>query len=270
MINILKDIYVIWLREIIRYWRVKTRLVSSLAMPLLWLVLFGSGMRSTFAMGGAFADFDFLKFLFPGVIGMSILFTSVFSLMSIVLDRQFGFLKEVLVAPVSRVAIAFGKIMGGSTIAMLQGLVMLFLSPIVGINLSLGLIVALIPIMFLVAVSLTSIGLVVASRMKTTEGFQMVMNFLLMPMFFLSGAIFPLTNLPAWMDFLAKVNPVSYAIDLLRQVAFRFMDTPQYVLDNFSLELFGRQVSIWIDLGIVVGFGAVMIGVGVMLFRKSD
>lgn len=264
-----KETYVIWLREIIRYWRVKTRLVGSLAMPLLWLVLFGSGMKSTLAIGGG-ADFDFIQFLFPGVIGMTILFNSIFSVMSIVLDRQFGFLKEVLAAPVSRVSIAFGKILGGSTISMIQGTVMLLLAPLLGIKLSIGMILALLPMMFFAAFALTSIGLVVAARMKSTEGFQMVMNFIMMPMFFLSGAVFPLTNLPGWMDVLAKINPASYAIDLIRQVAFRFMDTPAFVLDNLSLELFGQKVSILADIGIVVVFGIIMTSIGVVLFRKSD
>lgn len=254
----------------IRYWRVKTRLVSSLAMPLLWLVFFGSGMKSTLGMGGANAEFDFMKFLFPGVIGMTILFNSIFSVMSIVLDRQFGFLKEILVAPVSRVSIAFGKIIGGSTISMIQGTVMLFLAPLVGIKLSFGLIISLLPVMFLAAFALTSIGLVVASRMKSTEAFQMVMNFLMMPMFFLSGALFPLTNLPGWMDFLAKINPASYAIDLIRQVAFKFIEMPAYVVDNLSLELFGHKVSIMADVGIVAVFGLIMLTIGVLMFRKSD
>lgn len=254
----------------IRYWRVKTRLVSSLAMPLLWLVFFGSGMKSTLTMNGGGADFDFLQFLFPGVIGMSILFTSIFSVMSIVLDRQFGFLKEVLVAPVSRSSIALGKILGGSTTAMIQGTVMLFLAPLVGIKLSVGLVLALIPVMFLAAVSLTSIGLVVASRMKTTEGFQMIMNFLMMPMFFLSGALFPLNDLPGWMEFLAKINPASYAVDLIRQVAFKFMDIPELLVNSLTLQLFGEKVTILMDLGIVVVFGTVMVTIGVLLFRKSD
>lgn len=270
MIKILKETYIIWLREMIRYWRVKTRLVSSLAMPILWLVLFGSGMKATLALGGADAEFDFIQFLFPGVIGMSILFTSIFSVMSIVLDRQFGFLKEILVAPVSRVSIAFGKILGGSSTAMIQGTVMLLLAPFVGIKLSIWLILAMLPVMFLAAFALTSIGLVVASRMKTTEGFQMIMNFLMMPMFFLSGALFPLTNLPAWMDFLAKINPATYAIDLIRQVAFKFIDIPTYVVNNLSLELFGHRVSILADIGIVAVFGLIMVTIGVMMFKKSD
>ncbi len=266
----MKEIYIIWLREMIRYWRTKHRLISSLAMPLIWLVLFGSGMKSAFAIGGAQAGFDFIQFLFPGVIGMSILFTSIFSVMSIVTDRQFGFLKEILVAPVSRVSIALGKILGGSTIAMIQGTVMILLAPIVGIKLSLGLVAAMLPVMFVAAIALTSIGLVVASRMRSTEGFQMIMNFIMMPMFFLSGAMFPLSNLPGWMDFLSKINPASYAIDLVRQVAFKFMDTPAQVIDLLSIELFGRQMNIWTDLFIVMIFGSVMVTFGVLLFRKND
>lgn len=267
--KVIKETYIIWLREIIRYWRVKTRLVSSLAMPILWLVLFGSGMKSTLTMGGSM-DFDFIHFLFPGIIGMTILFNSIFSVMSIVLDRQFGFLKEVLVAPVSRTSIALGKILGGSTISVIQGTVMLLLAPFVGISLSFGMVLALLPVMFLAAMALTSIGLVVASRMKTTEGFQMIMNFIMMPMFFLSGALFPLTKLPGWMEFLAQINPASYAIDMIRQVAFKYIDIPAQVQSSLTLELFGQQVSILTDVGIVAAFGALMLTLGVVLFRKSD
>lgn len=270
MLKIIRETYIIWLREIIRYWRVKARLISSLAMPILWLVIFGSGMKATLALGGAYQDFDFIKFLFPGVIGMSILFTSIFSVLSIVIDRQFGFLKEVLVAPVSRVSIALGKSLGGSTIATFQGTIMLLLAPFVNIKLSLGMILALVPTMFLVAFALTSIGLVIASRMKSTEAFQMVANFIMMPMFFLSGSMFPLTNLPGWMEFLSKINPASYAIDLIRQVTFKFIDIPAYVLNFFSLQLFNHKVSILLDLVIVAGFGLIMLFIGVMLFRKSD
>ncbi|MBU0706974.1 ABC transporter permease [Patescibacteria group bacterium] len=270
MKKLFKEIYIIWLREMIRYWRTKPRLISSLAMPLIWLVLFGSGMKSAFAIGGGQAGFDFIQFLFPGVIGMSILFTSIFSVMSIVTDRQFGFLKEILVAPVSRVSIALGKILGGSTTAMIQGTIMILLSPIVGIKLSLGLVLAMLPVMFIASIALTSIGLVVASRMKSAEGFQMIMNFIMMPMFFLSGAMFPLSNLPNWMDILSKINPASYAIDLVRQVSFKFMDTPTQVIDLLSIDLFGHQVNLWTDLLIVSVFGVIMVTFGVFLFNKSD
>jgi len=269
----LRSIYIIWLRDMLRYWRNRVRLISSVAMPLLWLVIFGSGMKGSLSFAGAemaTANFDYLTFLFPGVIGMTVLFTSVFSAISIVTDREFGFLKEILVAPISRTAIALGKITSGSTTAVIQGLIILAIAPLVGIKLSLTLVLALIPAIFLVAFALSSLGLLIASRIKSTEGFPMVMNFIMMPMFFLSGAMFPLVNLPAWMSFVAKINPASYAIDMFRQIAFNFMAVPSMISNYFRIELFNKPVSLFWDIIIVIGFGLVMVILSTMAFKRSE
>lgn len=248
-------------------------MISSLAMPFLWLVMFGSGIKGSISFGtGSFsgADFDYVHFLFPGVIGMTVLFTSIFAAISIVTDREFGFLKEILVAPVSRTSVALGKILGGTTIAMIQAFLMMILAPLVGVKLSVGLFLGLLPIMFLVAFSLNSLGILVASRLKSTEAFQMVMQFIMMPMFFLSGALFPLTNLPAWMSFLSKINPASYGIDSLRQVAFKFLNVPAPIANYFRIELFGQPIGLTADILIVAGFGIVMLLAAVIAFRRSD
>jgi len=269
----LKAIYIIWYRDILRFGRNKARIISSLAMPFLWLVMFGSGIKGSLSFGaGGFsgADFDYIQFLFPGVIGMTVLFTSIFSAISIVTDREFGFMKEILVAPVSRTAVALGKILGGTTIAVVQAILIMVFAPLVGVSLSWGLVLGLLPVMFLVAFSLNSLGILVASRLKSTEAFQMVMQFIMMPMFFLSGALFPLQNLPTWMSFLSKINPASYGIDSMRQVAFRFLDVPEIVADFFRIELFGNKLNLQLDLLIIAGFGLVMLVAAVLAFRKSE
>ncbi|MDZ7798109.1 MAG: ABC transporter permease [Patescibacteria group bacterium] len=269
----LRSIYIIWLRDMLRYWRNRVRLISSIAMPLLWLVIFGSGMKGSLNFAGpemAASNFDYLTFLFPGVIGMTVLFTSVFSAISIVTDREFGFLKEILVAPISRTSIALGKILSGSTTAVIQGLIIVAIAPLVGIKLSFLLVLALIPAIFLVAFALSSLGLLIASRIKSTEGFPMVINFIMMPMFFLSGAMFPLVNLPTWMSFVSKINPASYAIDMFRQIAFSFMSVPTMVSDFFRIKLFGQPVTLFGDIAIVVGFGLVMVILSTIAFKKSE
>lgn len=269
----LRSIYIIWYRDLLRYWRNRVRLLSSVAMPFLWLVIFGSGMKGSLGFAGPSAmgiDFDYLTFLFPGVVGMTTLFTSVFSAISIVTDREFGFLKEILVAPISRTAIAIGKILSGATIAVIQGLIIIALAPIVGIKLSIGLVLALIPAIFLVAFALTSLGMLLASRIKSTEGFPMVMNFIMMPMFFLSGAMFPLINLPGWMSFIAKINPASYSIDMFRQIAFKFMEVPEMVANFFRIELFDNPVTLFWDIIIVAGFALIMVILGTLAFRRSE
>src|SRR3989475_9407270 len=196
----LRAIYIIWYRDLLRYWRDRWRLVASLAQPLLFLIVFGSGLSSS--LGGAFGrgtGISYIQFIFPGIIGMSVLFSAIFGAMSIVWDREFGFLKEVLVAPIDRSAVAIGKSLGGATQAMVQGLILLILAPLIGVKLTLGSVAALVPLVFVLAFALSAMGVAIASRMKSMQGFQMVMNFLMMPMFFLSGALFPLSGLPAWM-----------------------------------------------------------------------
>src|SRR5438876_257387 len=195
----LNGIYTMWLRDVLRFWRDRSRLAGSLAQPILFLLVFGAGLSPTMGLlargqGGV----SYAQFVFPGIIIMAVLFTAIFSAISIVWDREFGFLKEVLVAPVPRWAVAVGKALGGSTTAMFQGTLMLIFAPFVGVELTPSTIAALFPVMFLTAFALSSLGLVVAARMKSMEGFQVIMNFVMMPMFFLSGALFPVTNLPGW------------------------------------------------------------------------
>src|SRR5690348_8248385 len=265
----LRAVYIIWYRDILRYWRDRWRLVASLAQPLLFLLVFGSGLST--ALGGAFGrgtGLSYIQFMYPGIIGMSILFTAIFGAMSIVWDREFGFLKEVLVAPIDRWAVAIGKALGGTTQAMIQGLILLVLAPLVGVKLNVLTILEIIPLAAVLAFGLASFGVMLASMMKSLQGFQVVMNFLMMPMFFLSGALFPLTNLPGWMTWLTRINPASYGIDPIRRVVLANSGTAN--VDSLGLTINGQVLPVPLEAGIMLAFGAVLLGVAVVMFQRRD
>jgi len=265
----LRAIYIIWYRDILRYWRDRWRLVASLAQPLLFLVVFGSGLSSS--LGGAFGrgtGISYIQFMYPGIIGMSILFSAIFGAMSIVWDREFGFLKEVLVAPIDRWAVAIGKALGGTTQAMIQGLILLVLAPFVGVNLNLLTVLELIPLAAILAFGLASFGVAIASMMKSLQGFQVVMNFLMMPMFFLSGALFPLTNLPGWMTLLTRLDPASYGIDPIRRVVLSNSGVRN--VDSLGLTINGHVLPVSLEAGIMLAFGAVLLGIAVVMFQRRD
>ncbi|MFN3929502.1 MAG: ABC transporter permease, partial [Thermoflexus sp.] len=228
----LKTVYTIWYRDLLRFLRDRSRIFSSLGQPLLFLIVFGNGLAPAVAagMGGV----DFRAFLFPGILSMAVLFTAVFSAVSIVWDREFGFLKEVLVAPVSRTAVALGKVAGGSTTALIQGLLIMLLAPLVGVRFNPVQILTLVAMMILLAATMTSFGILIAARMRSMEGFHMMMNFLLMPMFFVSGAFFPLRQVPLWMEWLARADPVAYGVDAMRQTALSGL-VPEPVLQVLTL-----------------------------------
>jgi len=254
--------YTIWYRDVLRFSRDRMRIIASLGQPLLFLFVFGVGLSPAMSgLGGG--GMDFTQFMFPGIISMTILFTSIFSAVSIVWDREFGFLKEVMVAPVSRYAVALGKVAGGSTVAMFQGALILFLGPLIGVHMSAGQIVVLLGLMLLLAATMTSLGIMIAARQRTMEGFQMMMNFLLLPMFFLSGALFPLRGIPLWMEFLASINPVTYGVDSLQQVALRGSVSAQ-ALAFISLH------PITTDVAVMVVVGIAFLIPGVWLFSKQD
>lgn len=260
--NDIIGIYTIWLRDLIRYWRDKSRILGSIAQPALFLLVLGTGLSGglsrAFGGKGASAQFlpgvpNYITYVYPGIIGMTVLFTGIFSAISIIWDREFGFLKEILVAPISRWSVAIGKALGGSTVAMIQGTIMLIFAPIIGVKLSIPIVLILLPLMFLVSFAVTSTGIVVAARMKSMEGFQMIMNFLLMPMFFLSGALFPLVGLPLWMNYLVRIDPMTYGVDLMRYTVIGY-----------------NRYSLATDFIILIAFCVVMMALAVYQFGKTE
>lgn len=207
----MKTIYILWLRQLKRYLRSKARIFGSLAQPLLYLLAMGYGFGSIYQQAG---QGDYISFLVPGIIGMSIIFTSIFSGMEIIWDRQFGFLKETLVAPVSRFNIMFGRTLGGATVATIQGIIVLLVAMLIGFRpYNWIMVLPAILVMFLVALLFTAFGTMIASKLDDMQGFQLIINFLVMPLFFLSGALFPLQGLPKVMLIIAKFDPLSYGVD---------------------------------------------------------
>jgi ABC-2 type transport system permease protein len=245
-----KAVYVICLRDIRRFFKERSQVIGSVARPAFWLIIMGTGFNTIFRP--ASGSGTYAQFLFPGIIGMTILFTSVFSAVSVIWDRQFGFLREMLVAPVSRTSIAVGKTLSGCFQSMLQGGIILVLSFLVDVNLTIMIIIKVLGIIFLASFALTSLGLLIASRMGSFEGFNIIMNFLIMPMFLLSGAFFPLAQLPLWMKTVVSVNPLSYAVDALRGVIIGV-----------------HEYAFLTDILFITGFAVIMTTVAVTAFNKE-
>jgi ABC-2 type transport system permease protein len=209
----MSTIYILWLRQLKRYYRSKARLIGSLGQPLLFLLAFGFGFGPIFEKAG---EGNYLQFLAPGIISMSILFTAIFSGIEVIWDKQFGFLKETLVAPVSRFEIMIGRTLGGATVAMLQGVIVLLITILVGFRPSLASIPVVLAFMLLIALFYTAFGTAIASLLDDMQGFHLIMSLFVMPTFFMSGAVFPLNNLPKAITIIASFNPLSYGVDGLR------------------------------------------------------
>lgn len=255
MNTFLAGIYVIWLRDIIRFGRDRARIVGAIAQPTLYLFVVGTGISAGFRLGAIQGQpIDYRTFLFPGIIGMSLLFTSIFSAMSIVWEREFGFLKEVMVAPIPRFAVALGKCAGGATVATMQGSLLLLYAPLVGLPMTASKLLMAIGVMLIMSMALSSLGVFIAANMKSMESFQMIMNFLMMPLFFLSGALFPVNRLPVWLSSLVAIDPANYGVDALRAVL-----TPG--VNHNSLAL---------NLAILIAFGLVVVTLAVLTFQRTE
>jgi ABC-2 type transport system permease protein len=256
-----KVVYAIWYREQVRFFRDKGRWLGLVIQPLLYLVLVGVGIASSMTFRGPAggANVSYLTFMYPGIVGMSVLFTAIFSGVGIIWDREFGFLKEVLVAPVPRWAVAVGKSLGIATTVLLQAAILLILAPIAHVRLSVGSACAVLGVCALVGFALGSLGIAIASRMQSMEGFQFVMNVLVMPMFFLSGALYPLTGLPAWLNALAHIDPLTYGIDALRNVIYVSTQAARVLV----------QYNIGLDLSVVAALAALLVIVGAWAFQTQ-
>jgi ABC-2 type transport system permease protein len=224
-----RKIYGLWRREVTRYWREKSRIISSLIIPVLWLLVFGGGMRGMQLS----ATQSYQTFIFPGIVAMTLLFTSVWSGVSVIWDREFGFWKEIMVAPVSRTSIVIGKALGSGTSALIQGSIMLPLAFLVGVHLSPLSFIILLPTMILIAIGLVCIGLLIASIINSMEAFNFIMSLVVMPMFFTSGALFPLTSAPGWLKSFSYANPLTYGVDVLRWATFSQASSPLPIYMEF-------------------------------------
>ena len=269
--SFLQVVRVIWLREVLIYVRDRPRMISAFVMPIMMLVMFGEGLGNSIATlpGGI----GYRQFIFPGMVAMIVLMNSVFSGVSIVTDRQFGFLREILVAPVSRTAICFGKITGGATIALVNGMVMFVIAPFLGIDLTFEIVVKLIGLIALVSFMLTGVGVALGSRLRSVESFQMLSQVAIMPAMFLSGIFFPINNVPVWMDVLVKLNPVTYAVAPIREIALseQLKALPADVPFQIThVDWFGYVLSTWQEIGVVVLFGLVMLTIAIRAIRTTE
>ena len=207
-------------RDMLKFYRERARIVSSLLQPILFLGIFGLGLKDVLGGTGPFQELDYIQYIFPGVIGINVLGISTSTGVTIVADREFGFLREVLVAPVSRWTIASAKVAAGVGTALIQVTVLMLLSPFMGLTPGPDVIIRLIGAVMLLAVATSALGVLIASRIRSVEGFQYVFQFMLFPLFFLSGAFFVLDRVPPWIEFVANLNPLTYAVDLFRHILY--------------------------------------------------
>jgi ABC-2 type transport system permease protein len=232
MANVLETIYTLWLREILRFIKSRSRVVGSGGQPLIWLAIIGVGFGSAFTFASG-QSVPYITFMAPGIICMTILFSSIFSGVNVLWDKQFGFLKEILVTPVPRVGIVLGKIAGSTTVSLLSALVVLAIIVIAGViplgDLNIGGLVVAVLFMMIVSSIFVAIGLIIASTISSIEGYNVVINFLVLPVFFLSGALFPLSNAPLWMKALAAIDPMLYGVDGMRGALIGLHNTPIYL-----------------------------------------
>ncbi|MBI2868129.1 MAG: ABC transporter permease [Chloroflexi bacterium] len=267
-----RGMWVVAYREIIRFYQDRGRMISSFAMPIVFLVIFGAGFNRT--IGALMPGVDFVKFIFPGTVSQTVFMNSLFAGLSVVWDKEFGFLREILVAPISRPGVVIGKVIGGATLALLVSLLMLVLAPIINVTLSPMLVLKLIPLLILMSFTLSSLGILLASRMRSQQGFQILMQVFIMPMIFLSGIFFPVNNVPRWFEVASKLNPLTYGVDAVRQL---FLD--RYVIERsmpfsvpspFGVTVFGHRMTILQDALVVGVAGLAMLAVAVWSFNRQE
>ena len=247
-------------RELIRLRRMPTRVVSGLAQPILFLLVLGAGLQHLVGKHGI-SGVSYQEYIFPGVLAMSVITSALFSAIAIVWDREFGFMREMLVAPVSRGALVLGKTVGGGSVAVAQGTILIVLAPFVGVHLTVLNVLGLFGVLVLLAFAMTALGIVLASRMRRMESFQMVMALVLQPMIFLSGAIFPLKRLPGWLGLPCRLNPATYGVDLARRALLG---------QDLALTIGHHVVPIWADIAIVLAMGSLLIALATRFFGQVE
>lgn len=248
-----RAIYVIFLREFKRFFRQKGRLIVTLSRPLIWLLIVGAGFSGIISLDG---PASYLQFLIPGIVGMTILFSSIFSTISVVWDKEFGFMREMLVAPISRSTIVMGKLLSGTALSVFQGMVLVLLvAPFLQVTFTFIDAILLFAFMVLTSLSITSLGLTIAAYLDSLEGFNVIMNFIILPMFFLSGALYPVSTLPKTLYYLSLINPLSYGVDAMRHVV-----TVQTVK-------LGGELPLYIDVAFLAVFSIVMTAIASHAFK---
>jgi ABC-2 type transport system permease protein len=266
----LRAIKIVWRRELIRYRSDRLRMATTLIQPLLFLFVLGSGLEQLSA--ASTHGVNLKTFIYPGILCISVMFTAMFSAASIVWDREFGFLREMMVAPVRRSSIVIGKVIGGATVASFQGVIVIALAGFVGVPYDPLLIIGIFILQLLLAFTITAFGVMVAVRIKQMQSFMGVMQMIVMPMFFISGALFPVANLPGWLAVLNRLDPLTYAVDPMRRLVFNHLSiSPQAraALDP-GVTWFGWHVPALLEAGMIVALGLVMLGIAIWEFSTTE
>jgi ABC-2 type transport system permease protein len=266
----LRAMRIVWLRELIRFKSDRMRIVTSLVQPLLFLFVLGSGLQQL--SSASTHGVDLKTFIYPGILCIAVMFTAMFSAASIVWDREFGFLREMMVAPVRRSSIVIGKCLGGATVASFQGVILICLAGAVHVPYDPVLLLGIFGLQLLLAFSITAFGVMVAARIKQMQSFMGVMQMIVMPMFFISGALYPVANLPEWLKVLNGIDPLTYAVDPMRRLVFNHLDispAARRTLDP-GVTWWGWHVPSGIEALVVLALGLVMLGVAIWEFNASE
>ncbi len=266
----LRAVKIVWQRELIRFSRDRLRIVVQLVQPFLFLFVLGTGL-SRLASAGTHGV-DLRTFIYPGVLCMAVLFTAMFSAASIVWDREFGFLREMMVAPVRRGSLVIGKCLGGATVASLQGVIMVAISPLVGVSYSLSLIVEILALQLLLAFSITAFGVMAAARVTQLQSFMALMQLIILPLFFLSGAIYPVSGLPRWLEILNRLDPLTYAVDAMRRAVFAHLNISE--LARLTLDpgvtWWGWRLPVLVEAAVVTLLGLAMLALAIAQFSRAE
>jgi ABC-2 type transport system permease protein len=266
----LRAVRITWRRDLIRFVNDRIRIVASLIQPLLFLFVMGSGLQQLSSAGTHGVNLK--TFIYPGILCIAVMFTAMFAAASLVWDREFGFLREMMVAPVSRTSIIVGKALGGATVACSQGVIMILLGPLVHVDYNATLILGIFGLQLLLAFTITAFGVMIAVRIKQMQSFFGVMQMIVMPMFFISGALFPTRGLPGWLEVLNRIDPLTYAVDPMRRLVFshlRVSPQAEHVL-NAGVTWWSYRVPVLLEPAVVLGLGALMLGVAIWEFSRTE
>jgi ABC-2 type transport system permease protein len=266
----LRAVKIVWRRELIRFKSDRMRILTSLVQPLLFLFVLGTGLQQL--SSASTHGVDLKTFIYPGILCIAVMFTAMFSAASIVWDREFGFLREMMVAPVRRSSIVIGKCLGGATVASFQGVILICLAGVVHVPYDPVLLLGIFGLQLLLAFSITAFGVMVAARIKQMQSFMGVMQMIVMPMFFISGALYPVANLPQWLKLLNRIDPLTYAVDPMRRLVFNHLDispAARQTLDP-GVTWWGWHVPSGIEALVVLALGLVMLGIAIWEFNASE
>jgi ABC-2 type transport system permease protein len=261
MAEIWRGTWVVAYRELLRFVNERSRIIGSLAFPIAFLVIFGAGFGQL--IGSLAPGVNFIQFMYPGLVAMSVLTSSLFAGVSIVWDREFGFLREIMVAPIGRAGIVLGKAIGATATALLQVALLLVLAPVVGVRLDAGTVLGLIPIVAILAMGLSGLGILIASFMTSQQGFQLFIQLLMFPLIFLAGVFFPVNSAPDWLQVISKVNPLTYGVDAIRQV---FLGPTS----GLGVTVMGHTMTALEDVVVVAVLGSLLLGAAVVAFSRQE